>query len=143
MRRLLLLAALASLFASLPAGAAGLPVLVVHRTDDAGDCPDARALAALVARQMKRPALDPDTPPSGPDRGLDVQIYRSEEGYTSVVQSGGKTRQITDRGATCGGLAAALAVSIAVLLDTDPPPPDPEPPPRPAPEPPPAPTPVE
>src|SRR3954463_2852816 len=72
-----------------------LPGIAVHRTDDAADCPDARALAALVARHRKRPALDPlDAPPSAaasdprapaPEPGLDVQIYRSEQGYTAVV----------------------------------------------------------
>src|SRR6202044_2151878 len=98
------------------------------------DCPDAEALAAAVERQMKHPALDPGAPASG--RGLDVQIYRSEVGYTAVIQAAGKTRQLSDRGSTCAGLAAALAVSIAVMLDTEPLPPEPEPapdPPAPAP----------
>jgi hypothetical protein len=122
--------ALYALAPALPAQAAGLPLLVVHRTDDAVDCPDARALAALVAEQMKRPALEPagEVPP-GPGRGLDVQIYRSAQGLTAVILARGKTRQISDKGATCGGLTVALAVSIAVLLDTEPLPPEPEPPP--------------
>jgi hypothetical protein len=111
------------------ASAAGLPSLAVHRTEDSADCPDADALAAAVAQQMKRPALDPGA--SG--RGLDVQIYRSEAGYTAVIQAGGKTRQLSDRGPTCEGLAAALAVSIAVMLDAEPLPPEPEPEPSPAP----------
>src|SRR5580700_3795505 len=102
------------------ASAAGLPSLAVHRTEDSADCPDADALAAAVAQQMKRPALDPGA--SG--RGLDVQIYRSEAGYTAVIQAGGKTRQLSDRGPTCEGLAAALAVSIAVMLDAEPLPPE-------------------
>jgi hypothetical protein len=113
--------------------AAGLPPLVVHRTDDSADCPDTHALAGLVARQMKRPALEPAVE-APPGRGLDVQIYRSQAGYTAVVQAGGKTRSLSDQGPTCGGLAAALAVSIAVMLDTEPLPPEPEPPPRPEPE---------
>ncbi len=111
-----------------PVHASGRPLLVVHRTEDTSDCPDARALAALVADQMKRPALDAafDMPPGG-DHGLDVQIYRSDQGFTAVIQAGGKTRQLSDKGTTCGGLAGALAVSIAVLLDTEPLPPAPEP----------------
>jgi hypothetical protein len=113
----------------------------VHRTEDTADCPDARALADKVAEQMHRVALSPAT--DGAAGGLDVQIYRSEAGYTAVVQSGGKTRTLSDKGSTCGGLAAALAVSIAVMLDTEPLPPAPDPPPPPppppiAPEPPPA-----
>ncbi len=110
-----------------PARAGGLPVLIVHRTDDALDCPDARALAALVAEQMKQPALQPAVE-GAPEaaRGLDVQIYRSDQGFTAVIQAGGKTRQLSDKGATCRSLAGALAVSISVLLDNDPLPPAPE-----------------
>jgi hypothetical protein len=121
--------------AAQPAHAAGHPLLVVHRTEDSSDCPDARTLAALVADQMKHPALDAafDMPP-GSDAGLDVQIYRSGQGFTAVIQAGGKTRQLTDTGATCAGLAGALAVSIAVILDTEPPPPPPEPPAAPPPK---------
>src|SRR3954469_20154514 len=104
-----------------PAAAADLPALVVHRTADTADCPDAAALAALVARQMKRPALEPRE--ASTPGGLDVQIYRSEAGYPAVMQAGDKTRQISDQGPTCGGLSAALAVSIAILLDTEPLPP--------------------
>jgi hypothetical protein len=79
---------------------------------------------------MKRPAVEPvgEVLPS-PGHGLDVQIYRSSQGLTAIILARGKTRQISDMGATCGGLAVALAVSIAVLLDTEPLPPEPEPPP--------------
>jgi len=103
-----------------------LPLLVVHRTVDARDCPDAHALAALVATQMRRPALEP-AKEVAPDRGLDVQIYRSEQGFTAVIRAGGKTRQLSDKGAACTSLAVALSISIAVLLDTEPLPPEPEP----------------
>ena len=127
-----LLCALAvSLSTPTPILAAGLPPLVVHRTDDTADCPDARALAVLVAGHMKHPALAPGDVSPGPDRGLDVQIYRSDQGFTAVIQAGGKTRQLSDKGPTCGGLTAALSVSIAVMLDTEPLPPEPEPPPPP------------
>jgi hypothetical protein len=134
LRSFLLLSGLATVTSaaqpSRAAGHASHPLLVVHRTEDASDCPDARTLAALVADQMKHPALDAafDLPP-GSDSGLDVQIYRSGQGFTAVIQAGGKTRQLTDNGANCAGLAGALAVSIAVILDTEPPPPPPEPPP--------------
>jgi hypothetical protein len=135
-RLLVTLPALAAALALATPARAALPLVVVHRTDDAADCPDATALAAQVAAQMKRPALSParDAPPG---RGLDVQIYKSEEGFTAVVQASGRTRKLSDKGTTCGGLAAALAVSIAVMLDAEPLPPEPEPPPPPpAPEPP-------
>src|SRR6185503_6014623 len=129
----------AALLAAAPrALAQRLPGLVVHRTEDTSDCPDARALAGLVARHMKRAALEPlseSRAAEGAAPSLDVQIYRSEAGYTAVVQtgtgSGLKTRQLSDRGPTCGGLAGALAITLAILLDTEvpPPPPLPEPPP--------------
>jgi hypothetical protein len=125
------------LASALPAQAAGLPRLVVHRTDDTRECPDARALASMVATQMKRPALEPvDDAPPGPERGLDIQIYRSDQGFTAVIQAGGKTRKLSDKGATCTSLAVALALSISVLLDMVVLPPEPPPPPSPSPEPP-------
>jgi hypothetical protein len=113
-----------------------LPDLVVHRTDDTADCPDSAALAARVDRHMKRPALRPRKDPGGASKerpSLDVQIYRSEAGYTAVVQTGAKTRQISDKGATCRGLADAMAITLAILLDTEVPPPPPEPEPEPPP----------
>jgi hypothetical protein len=108
-----------------------LPDLLVHRTEDTADCPDSAELAARVDRHMKRPALRPrtDAGPPGKDLpSLDVQIYRSEIGYTAIVQTGSKTRQITDNGATCRGLADAMAITLAILLDTEVPLPPPEPP---------------
>lgn len=122
---------------SIPAAEAKplLPSLAVHRTDDCVDCPDAAALARLIDEQLKRSAVRPAVDGSV---ALDVQIYRSLEGYTAVVHAGGKTRQIIDKGSTCVGLSAALAVSLAVLLDTEPLPlevMDPEPRPDPAPAP--------
>lgn len=128
-----------------------LPTLTVHRTDDAAECPDARALAARVARHMKRPALEPASEPEGrtarvpvaASPGLDVQFYRSEAGYTAVVQATlaeaakpgearVKTRQLSDKGSSCKGLADALAIALAVLLDAEPLPPAPAPEPAPA-----------
>lgn len=116
-----------------------LPGLIVHRTDDTLDCPDADALAARVARHMGRPALDPGSArarlPAGP--ALDVQIYRSEEGFTAVVQTGKSTRQLSDKGASCAGLGEALSITLAILLDELPPPPPAPPAPAPTPSPPP------
>ena len=128
-----------ALLAPRPAHAeAALPDLLVHRTEDTADCPDSVALAARVDRHMKRPAVRPraDLGTPGKDRpSLDVQIYRSEAGYTAIVQTGEKTRQITDNGATCRGLADAMAITLAILLDTEVPLPPPEPPAPPEPPP--------
>lgn len=139
------LAALALLAPRAAHAEPALPDLVVHRTDDAADCPDTAALAARVERHMKRPALRPrmDASSAGQSRpSLDVQIYRSESGYTAVVQTGEKTRQITDKGATCRGLADAMAITLAILLDTEVPPPPEPPPSEPTPPEPPAPAPA-
>lgn len=109
------------------ADAAPLPHLVVHRAPAAADCPDAPALAAAVERLMRRPALDA----VGEDRlaGIyEVQILRTEEGYTSIIQAGGRARQISDAGATCAELSEALALTLAILLDSDAPRPPPAPP---------------
>lgn len=125
MRRIIpITAALALILRAGPALAAEgeLPRLYVHRTEDASTCPDARALAALVAQHTKRPALAPAETSRG---ALAVQMYRSEGGLTAVIQSGTKTRTLTDRGPDCAGLGEALAVTIAILLDEDPVPPPP------------------
>ena len=123
-----------------PAHADGglLPTLTVHRTDDTLDCPDADTLATRVARHMGHPALEPGIArPVDPERsmpGLDVQIYRSEEGFTAVVQTGISTRQLSDKGPSCAGLTEALSITLAILLDELPPlPPAPPAPPPPAP----------
>lgn len=88
--------------------------LAVHRTDDSLECPDAPRLAAMVEAQMRRPALDPALRPAA----LDVQIYRSEAGFTAVLVAGDKTRHLSNKGAACAGLAEALAVTLAILLDS-------------------------
>jgi hypothetical protein len=123
-------AAIALAVSAAPARAEPLPHLAVHRTTDVSDCPDAAALAYAVAKQMKRPAVEPDAeiPRGGGSSGaaspavvagLDVQLYRSAEGYTAVIAAAGKTRTIADRGATCAGLGDALAITLAILLDTE------------------------
>jgi hypothetical protein len=106
---------------------AALPSLSVHRTEDTLDCPDADALAARVARHMGRPAVTPGASSGPPSTSstptFDVQIYRSEQGFTAVVQAGTSTRTLSDRGPRCAGLADALSITLAILLDELPPPP--------------------
>jgi len=70
---------------------------------------------------MQRPALDP----GGADRFAplyEVQIFRSDDGYAAIIQSGGLARQLSDPGPTCGELAEALALTLAILLDSEAPP---------------------
>lgn len=111
-----------------------LPKLSVRRAPDAADCPDAAALTASVERQMKRPALEPleprdppaPTPEGQAEAGLiDVHVLRSQGGYSATVQANGRTRQISDPGPTCAGLAEALAITLAILLDSEETPPPP------------------
>jgi hypothetical protein len=71
----------------------------------------------MVAKEMKRPALQPVPGLPGDGLGLDVQFYRAARGFTAVIAVGDRTRTMSDPGATCGALAGALAVSIALALD--------------------------
>lgn len=124
--------ATAAALAAARADAAPLPRLVVHRAPAAADCPDAPTLAAAVERLMQRPALDA----ASEDRlasVYEVQILRAEDGYTSIIQAGGRTRQISDAGETCAELSEALALTLAILLDSDAPRPLPPVMPSPAP----------
>src|SRR5262249_10799358 len=60
---------------------------------------------------------------------IDIQIQH-DGGYTAVIQTGNRVRQISDPGPTCAGLADALALTVAILLDVSEraPPPNPPPP---------------
>jgi hypothetical protein len=122
-----------------PAGAqpAAAP-LVVQRAPDASDCPDATALAARVEKLTGRRALEPATT-SVDGFAFEVQILKSDDGYTAIVLAAGKSRQIADPGPTCESLEGALALTLAILVDADaePPPAPPPPPPPAAPAPPP------
>lgn len=129
-------------FAALPAAAQPAvadPVpLVVQRAPAASDCLDAVALADRVTLLTGRRALVAAAGVGG-GFAFEVQILKSEEGYTAIVLAGGKTRQIEDPGPTCTSLSDALTLTLAILVDADAAPqaPPPEPPP-----PPPAPTPM-
>jgi hypothetical protein len=123
--------------ASAHASAAELPggTLVVHRTAEAADCPDA---AALIASTLE---LGTTLPPAAPaPLHLEVSFRREQSGYAAEVRASGRTegvRDVTKEGATCAPLAEAVSVVLAVLLDltpraTAPRPPAP-PPPAPAP----------
>ncbi len=112
-----------------PAAAAPLPRLVVARSPDATDCPDATELALAVERQMQRPALDP-TNDAHTAAVYDVRIEHSADGYAATIQADNLTRNLSDPGSTCTGLGEALALTLAILLDNEPskPPSSPTPP---------------
>lgn len=117
--------------------------LVVQRAPDAHDCPDATALAARVEKLTGRRALEPATEATD-GFAFEVQILKSDDGYTAIVLAAGRSRQIADPGPTCESLESALALTLAILVDADDtePPPAPLPPPPPPPPPPPVPTPA-
>lgn len=117
-----------------------LPQLVVQRAPAAADCPDAAALAVRVETLAGKKAFVPAADVGG-GFAFEVQILKSDEGYTAIVLAAGKSRQIADPGPTCGSLADALALTLAILVDADEPPPV-APPPPPPPLPPPAPIPT-
>lgn len=99
--------------------AAPLPRLVVVRSAEASDCPDAESLASAVERQMQRPALDPKSEdPSG--AVYEVRIVRTREGYAATLLAGDQTRDLSDPGSNCAELAEALALTLAIVLDSDP-----------------------
>lgn len=107
--------------------------LVVQRAPGASDCLDAATLADRVTLLTGRRALVAADGASGAF-AYEVQILKSDEGYTAIVLAGGKSRQIEDPGPTCASLSDALALTLAILADADTPPPAPPPdPPPPAP----------
>src|SRR5262245_53241203 len=114
--------------------------LIVQRAPAAADCLDAGGLAARVNELAGREALVAATD-AGSGVAFEVQILKSDDGYTAIVLAAGKSRQIADPGPACESLASALALTLAILLDAGeappvpPPPPPPPPPPRPAPAP--------
>jgi hypothetical protein len=113
-----------------------LPPLVVQRAPAASDCPDAAALALRVEKLAGKPAFVAKADAGGAP-AFEVQILKSEEGYTAIVLAAGKSRQIADAGPTCASLADALALTLAILVDADEPPPAAPPAPPPPPPPPP------
>lgn len=99
--------------------ASPLPRLVVHRAPEVMDCPDARALALVVEKQMQRPVLDPA--PEGADTSAyEVTIVRANPGYSATIRSGELSRDLSDPSSTCTELAEALALTLAIMLDNEP-----------------------
>jgi len=139
-RRLVTLTACAFTSAFLPSSPAtaqtapaGPVPLVVQRAPGASDCLDAAALADRVTLLTGRKALVA-AESAGGGFAYEVQILKSDDGYTAIVLAGGKSRQIADPGPSCASLSDALSLTLAILVDADgtPPAPPPEPPPPPA-----------
>lgn len=99
--------------------AANLPRLVVNRSPDVMDCPDASTLALVVEKQMQRPVLDP-SPESSGTSVVEVTIARSPAGYSATIRNGDLSRDLADPGSTCTELADALALTLAIMLDNEP-----------------------
>jgi hypothetical protein len=116
-----------------PAPPAPVP-LVVQRAPAASDCVDAGALVDRVTLLTGRRALVA-AETAGGGFAYEVQILKSDEGYTAIVLAGGTSRQIADPGPSCASLSDALSLTLAILVDSDAPPPAPQPEPPPAPEP--------
>lgn len=95
-----------------------LPKLAVTRSEDALDCPDAKALSDAVSRHLKRDALDP-TPGTSQSGILNVEIKGGPHDYTAVLKAGELSREIHDSWKDCSGLAEALPLAIAILLDDE------------------------
>lgn len=117
--------------AAQPAALHDVPV-VVQRAPAASDCVDAATLAGRVNLLVGRTALIASEA-AGESFAFEVQILRSDDGYTAIVLAAGGSRKLDDPGPTCAGLSDALAVTLAVLVDADekpvaPPPPPPPPP---------------
>jgi hypothetical protein len=99
--------------------AAPLPRLVVTRSAEAADCPDAAVLAFVVEKQMQRPALDPSADASAA-ASYEVTIDRLPDRYAATIRSGELTRELSDPGSTCAELADALALMLTIMLDSEP-----------------------
>lgn len=95
--------------------------LVVQRAPEASDCPDAPALAAMIARLTSKAPEPADVAPAGAER-FDVEFSRGATRYRVVVRTRGSragVRTLDDPGATCASLAEATALTIAVIVDPE------------------------
>jgi hypothetical protein len=95
--------------------------LVVAKTPQAHDCPDAAMLAQSVAEITGRPSLV--TAPRADTRlSFHVELAASSAGYVAVIRASGSRsgiRRIADIGSDCVGLAHAVAVTLAIIVDDE------------------------
>lgn len=100
---------------------AGGGALVVQRTPDAYDCPDAAALAVMIGKLTNKGPEPADAATVATDR-FDVEFSRATHRYRVVVRTRGArtgVRTLDDAGATCASLAEATALTIAVIVDPE------------------------
>ena len=109
-------------------GASLSATIVVARTAEARDCPDADQIAAKVERIVGRAIAVPEGTPNALVARL--EFSRSGRTYEAVVRVSGARegeRVLEDAGPTCDALADAVAATTALLLDTSEPPRSPPP----------------
>lgn len=93
----------------------------VERAPEASDCPDAPQLADAVNRSLGRAAAHAASGKPA-DVSLRVRFIVDGRGYLAFVEASGRregTRRLDDAGATCAGVAEAVALTTALLLDDD------------------------
>lgn len=91
-------------------------LLLVHRTPEAADCPDAAALAQAVHAIVGREVIG--TSPEPAATWIEVTMTRLKPGYFANVHTFGTNvgrRELSDAGADCRGLGEAVAVSLALM----------------------------
>ncbi|HEU5076737.1 MAG TPA: hypothetical protein VFU02_21255, partial [Polyangiaceae bacterium] len=91
-------------------------LLLVHRTPEAGDCPDAAALAQQVHAIVGREVIGTSSEPAS--AWIEVTMTRLKQGYFANVHTFGSNvgrRDISDSGDDCSGLAEAVALSLALM----------------------------
>lgn len=91
-------------------------LLLVHRTPEAADCPDAAALAQAVHAIVGREVIG--TSPEPATTWIEVTMTRLKPGYFANVHTFGTNvgrRDFSDAGADCRGLAEAVALSLALM----------------------------
>lgn len=115
-----MLALLAALLVASVCRAQQRTLLLVHRTPEAADCPDAAALAQAVHAIVGREVIGTSPDPSA--TWIEVTMTRLKQGYFANVHTFGTNvgrRDISDSGADCRGLGEAVAVSLALMWSSD------------------------
>lgn len=95
-------------------------LLLVHRTPEAADCPDAAALAQAVHAIVGREVIGTSSDPA--PTWIEVTMTRLKQGYFANVHTFGTSvgrRDISDAGPDCRGLSEAVAVSLALMWSSN------------------------
>jgi len=95
-------------------------LLLVHRTPEAADCPDAAALAQAVHAIVGREVIGTSSEPA--PTWIEVTMTRLKQGYFANVHTFGTSvgrRDISDAGPDCRGLSEAVALSLALMWSSN------------------------